>query len=872
MQYPFRSDTTLDWTVKICSTLTIIIGAAIFIFQWLDIPSQQADCLDCSLKLKVSAICFILLGVGLFLLHFNFVRLSGALGSIVILIAFATILEYFIENSPSASLQNTTRFLSLMAIHRDTAFNFLLAGSSLVIGMRMRKRKISPLFLGLLASIIVAFSSLLIFGNLIGFKRAETSSPIPIASLIISLLFVTHGIGVFAYAWKVDRTPRATIKRWVPIVIGVGFMTAVLYLWQALSTLEQVQIQRTIQADTVSVKNEIYSRMLSQIHSIERMAKRWSAQGKIRKAVWEKDIGQYIRHYPGLRAVQWIDPHYIVRWIEPYRGNENIQSLNLSEDPVLYDVLDLAYARNRPYVTPFYNLNRGGSGFQIFAPIIHQDEFNGFIGGTFSVKKLLDDTLRNVALNYSIILYDNDTIIYRRDGYEETHRDKWSYNIILRFGPQEWHLSIWPTSEWLRETRSLLPSVVLIVGIFTSGLLALAVYLAQTSRLRARELEMTNIELSHEVRERKRAEDEIRKMSIALENALDGISRLDPHGRFISVNKSFAGMLSYAPEELVGLEWEKTIHPDARKKVKLAHRNMIASGKSEVEVKTLRKDGSSFDAQLEFIKGTDSRNQFSGFYCFMQDITERKYRETLEIKSEFISMVSHELRTPLQAMKEGIGIVADQTAGMINEDQRSFLQIALRNLERLSRLIHDVLDFQRLEAGAMEYIKEWVQIDEILDHVKNVMLPLAESKKLALHISCAKNLPHVFIDPDRIIQVLINLINNSIKFTDSGHVTIAAEICENNSLLLSVKDTGIGIREHDLPKLFKTFSQIDSGKFQRRQGTGLGLAISKRIVEQHGGSIWAESKIGAGSIFKFSLPTAKEIASSTTARKQSLNI
>jgi len=241
----------------------------------------------------------------------------------------------------------------------------------------------------------------------------------------------------------------------------------------------------------------------------------------------------------------------------------------------------------------------------------------------------------------------------------------------------------------------------------------------------------------------------------------------------------------------------------------------------------------------------------------LEDLQQAKegLERAVDIKSEFTSVVSHELRTPLTAIKEGIAIVLDETAGKINPEQKDFLATAKRNVDRLARLINDVLDFQKLESGRMKFEMQKGDINEVVSEVIKEMTPAAKERKLALIADLDKKIPEIEFDRDGIIQVLTNLVNNAVKFTEEGSIVIATS-CDrkNNAVLVSVKDTGRGIKKEDLPRLFKSFEQLEKGKGRKTGGTGLGLAISKGIITRHNGKIWAESEYGKGTNFCFILP------------------
>lgn len=233
---------------------------------------------------------------------------------------------------------------------------------------------------------------------------------------------------------------------------------------------------------------------------------------------------------------------------------------------------------------------------------------------------------------------------------------------------------------------------------------------------------------------------------------------------------------------------------------------------------------------------------------------EEKITESARVKSEFTSMVSHELRTPLTVIKESVSIVYDGVAGSINADQKDFLETAKRNVDRLGRLINDVLDYQKLESQHVEFKMVEQDINKVIAEIgQSFELPL-KNKGLGLRLHLKSDLPYLRFDTDKIIQVLINLTNNAMKFTDKGTITLTSEMVGHNAVKVSVIDQGMGIKKEDLGKLFQSFSQISTGTGRQTGGTGLGLAISKRIIESHKGQMQVASVYGQGSTFYFILP------------------
>ena len=237
-------------------------------------------------------------------------------------------------------------------------------------------------------------------------------------------------------------------------------------------------------------------------------------------------------------------------------------------------------------------------------------------------------------------------------------------------------------------------------------------------------------------------------------------------------------------------------------------------------------------------------------------------------KSDFLSMVSHELRTPLTSVLGFAKIIKKKLQSTIfpeittenKKTQKAIRQVAdnidiiVSEGERLTTLINDVLDLAKLEAGKIEWKTEPISVAQIIEQATAATSALFQAKGLVLLKDVEEELPEIVGDRDRLIQVVINLISNAVKFTDKGSVTCRVRRTDNNAIGVNVIDTGIGIAETDQPQVFERFKQIGDTLTDKPQGTGLGLPICKQIVEHHGGKIWVESELGKGSNFSFTLP------------------
>lgn len=232
---------------------------------------------------------------------------------------------------------------------------------------------------------------------------------------------------------------------------------------------------------------------------------------------------------------------------------------------------------------------------------------------------------------------------------------------------------------------------------------------------------------------------------------------------------------------------------------------------------------------------------------------ELRSKKLGELKDEFVNTISHELKTPLAIIKESIYIAQKGREEGNLKKQIKFEEIAKSNADRLARLIKSILDYQKLCAGKMDFNPEMGDINDLVANIGKEMTPLAEKKGLKLKMHLGNDLPKIHIDDDRITQVMVNLVNNAIKFTEKGSISISTEK-KGKYIYIKVKDDGIGIKKHELNKIFKSFTKVSVRSAEDRDGTGLGLAISKKIIEQHNGKAWVNSRHMKGSTFYCALP------------------
>ncbi|HBG28661.1 MAG: hypothetical protein A2Y10_11965 [Planctomycetes bacterium GWF2_41_51] len=242
----------------------------------------------------------------------------------------------------------------------------------------------------------------------------------------------------------------------------------------------------------------------------------------------------------------------------------------------------------------------------------------------------------------------------------------------------------------------------------------------------------------------------------------------------------------------------------------------------------------------------------------LNDITDRKLAEeklaeSMELKQQFISTVSHELRTPLTAIREGLNIVLEGVAGRLRKKQREFLLLAKRNVDRLSTLINDVLDFQKLDSGRMRFDFAYSDMAVTIKEAAETMTLMANKAKVEMSLNIDPQIGAALFDHNRIIQVLTNLLSNAVKFTPAGGKVSLSAFQQNDIISIAVSDSGMGIPKDDISKIFERFYRVKRpGK--EIAGTGLGLPIVAQIISRHEGTISVESELNKGTTFTITLP------------------
>ncbi len=346
-------------------------------------------------------------------------------------------------------------------------------------------------------------------------------------------------------------------------------------------------------------------------------------------------------------------------------------------------------------------------------------------------------------------------------------------------------------------------------------------------------------------------EESTHRERAVLENARDVICSIDKSGRIAAMNQASLSVLGYEPDSLMGRFYidlvAKEDVPEVLKSVEQASRGAASQ---QFEGRMLKSDG----RLVDLLWSTRWSEREQALFCVLHDITERNEAERL--RQEVIAMVTHDLRTPITAIRHTVEMMSSGMVGDISADAGKMLKRVGVATTRMMLLINDLLDIEKIKTGMMRMECSLILVNELYELCSHTVEGLLAEKSIEL-VTDDSTL-EVFADPDRIAQVLVNLVSNAVKFSKQGAKIELSAVVSGEYVEVSVRDFGRGIPSNMLSSIFDRFQQVEDADAREKGGSGLGLAICKAIVELHGGKIWAESVESQGSTFKFLVPSAPE--------------
>jgi len=595
------------------------------------------------------------------------------------------------------------------------------------------------------------------------------------------------------------------------------------------------------------------------------------------------------------------DEYFPIYYFEPRQDNKVLAGFDLLSDPEQKKAIEKACATARTAAVARVSLPQGANdklGVLIFKPVYKADSpidteqqrrenLQGVILGIFHMADVVKDALAfQPYADIDLRVYDMAAMPNRRlflaipshaEDYfpkvPDTELSKPNGLLLVQdveVANEHWRLVFTPNSAFIAQRETWYSQIVFLLG------LALTVYGVMSFRSHVHKIIHGERLLREKAEQHQRSEECYRSL---VENIDMGITLIDRDYFILTVNSCQCRLFKTSPEALIGKkcyrEFEKRESPCNH----CPGAKAIAAGRPhEAEIVGVRDDGSRFDARIHAYPIFDNGGDANGFIELVENVTERKKSEkalkdyalaleaankTLEecssaahaatrAKSEFLANMSHEIRTPLTAILGYADLLIESLA---REEDCQFITTIKRNGEYLLSIINDILDLSKIEAGRLDVEHVACSTSRLFAEVDAMMSVSAEGKGLRLRIDNDGPLPEIIIsDPVRLRQILINLIGNAIKFTETGEVSVTARLLKDplkeSKLQVDVTDTGIGMSPEQVNRLFQPFAQADNSTTRRFGGTGLGLTISRRLAVMLGGDITVQSVPGAGSTFR----------------------
>lgn len=699
---------------------------------------------------------------------------------------------------------------------------------------------------------------LLVWESTPAFELTERSTN-PLFILIGGLLF-TALLAILLIVIAVRRTEhieqmvggrRFAVPLLVFLVIGAGSFA----LYSQLRSQELNFVLRQVQDEASKVGSLLRSQANERVASLARMAARWESASGTENSLWRRDAANHVSQLPGLRALEWIDSTYHVRWVEPLAGNESVVGLDVMYDAPRAQALRGAAERQRATLTPPLKLIQGYNAFIAYVPLRRNGKFDGFIAGVFSIEDFFHGAMRTeMSRNYSMSIL-HDGVAYFSDARDDKQAPaSWVTETTMRIQDQTWTLRIAPTAEFVASQKSELPVLALAAGLLVAALSALSVRYILISRLKSAHL----------------------AKSLALNAGIISSSAhlviaIDDQYRVVNFNRAAEQALGYKAAEVIGrraipifldpgelAERARTLSAELGESVPVGPtiftRLPLRDGLETREWTFVRKDGSRFPANVTITPLREETGELTGFLGVIEDITVRKDIERM--KSEFTAVVSHELRTPLTSIRGSLGLILGALQWTLQPKVKGLIEIAQSNCERLVLLVNDILDIEKFAAGQMRFEFQTVSLSELVKKAVDANEGYARKFQVNLETVPVDEIWEVLVDPDRFIQVMSNLLSNAAKYSPQGGIVRVTTERRGEFVRISVRDEGPGIPENFRGRIFEKFSQADASSTREKGGTGLGLHIAKRFVEHMRGRIGFDSEFGKGSTFWIELPLA----------------
>ncbi len=643
-----------------------------------------------------------------------------------------------------------------------------------------------------------------------------------------------------------DGLETVALNRSFPFfVFFLGIILSTL-LWQTLTHSQLAPLKSALQSKSTSIRTNVKNSIESQVLGLQRMALRWGERKNMPLKEWRADASAYIKDFPGLKAVQWADKSYHVRWVEPLKGNERAVNLNILFNRKREQILRGASKQGTITLTPPIRLMQGYKAFIAYAPIYIDGEFNGFIIGIFDINLTLDHYLGDLfSKDYHIRFYIDDVPAFQNSVSSEYAETTYTVKENFKVYDKTWALEITPTDAYLSSNTRFYPYWFLMGGALASLVLSLFINSLRTSR---------NIF--------EQAKDSELRFQLAVEGTQDGIwDWEDVTKPDVYWSPQCCRLLGYEIGEIENSykTFWPLLHPEDLERTKrLFSDHFSKQVPFDINYRLLRSSGEYSWFHVQAVSIRDENSRVLRMVGSLKDINDRMLFETEQNRliqmltrsnaelDDFAYIASHDLKEPLRAIMNHSTFLLEDYEDKLDGDGVKKLNRLVFLSKRMEKLISDLLYFSRL--GQEKPAIKVTDLNAIIDDLRDTMHETLAEKNA--QILLPKPLPITRCDNTRTTELFRNLITNAIKYNNNDKKLVEIGHISGQEDVFYVKDNGIGIAPEMFEDVFRIFHRLNS-ESAFGEGTGVGLSFVKKIIERNGGKIWIESEPGEGTTFFF---------------------
>lgn len=795
-----------------------------------------------------TALCFLLSGLGFFLLAKNKIITPAIFGFTVLAFGLLTMLEYVFDIDIGIDQMFMDHYITTKTSHigrmaPNTAMCFMLMGLALLLGSLLTNQQVRKNSLRFVAAITAVLGGVTIGAYVLGLEENYGWTNLTRMALHASMGFLTLGVSIFFYTYDKKFFSKTISSNSQGFAVRVSLFASIVLLlfsfllWEEVSKSENEYIKQKIANEQLLLASSISSDMNHSIRALKRMGQRWEVDGGTPYEKWKIDAKNYIEDSDAISSIEWVDKNYFVRWAIPIKDNESAIGYNIVMDEEISKIVYDAADSMAPRLTSKVNIAQGYDAFIAYIPLNVKNKFAGFIAGVYDIDKFFDIAIHSKNKeNFHITITDGDGALYFSGNALET---KFSAKKDIEIYNRTWSILLTPKKLYLNSQRSKLPEIILITGSLLSIMLCAAIYYGLLSRGNNKLLQDANS-----------------FMGLIMESNPDFVFVKDKELRILQANQAFINI--YPPEkqdQIIGYTTLEEYQPEEAEEFVKGDRIAFEKGYSESREEIHLPNGDKCILFVQKIRFENAENE-SFILCIGRDITDKedlilKLTKSNEDLEGFAQIASHDLKEPLRAIQNHSGFMLDNYAKKLDEEGEKKLNRIMFLTVKMEKLISDLLHYSKLGNQKLE-LKEF-SLDKAVHSIGEL---LADNEDFEIIVP--KKLPRVVGNKAQITEALRNLITNSMKYNTSEAKRVEINVKNTTRsgrsfVLLSLKDNGIGIAEKFHESIFEMFKRLHK-EDAYGGGTGAGLGFVRKIVERHGGEIWLESEKGKGSTFFITLP------------------